>query len=79
VQVRDGDDAVLPGLEPGVIPGGRYLCARVRGEPPGVYARIPSTHADLTKTAELDPTRPGIEFYRRLDEIDVLMPVPGHH
>lgn len=29
----------------------------------------------LAKTARPDPGRPGIEFYRRRDEIDLLLPV----
>jgi hypothetical protein len=41
VQVNEGDDpAAALGLESGTLPGGRYLRARLRGEPPGVYERI---------------------------------------
>jgi hypothetical protein len=39
VQTRDDDPAGL-GLESGSLPGGRYLRARLRGEPPAVYERI---------------------------------------
>src|SRR4029077_8154918 len=42
VWVREGCDLV-PGLESGTLPGGRYLRARLRGEPPGLYERIGPT------------------------------------
>jgi hypothetical protein len=78
VQLRDEDDPRGLGLETGTIRGGRYLRARLRGEPPGVYEQIAPTFAELAKAAETDPTRPSIEFYRRRDEIDLLLPVPSH-
>ena len=40
VQSRADDDPVALGLEPGTLPGGRYLRARLRGEPPGLYDQI---------------------------------------
>jgi hypothetical protein len=75
VQVREGDDPGALGLELGTLPGGRYLRTRLRGEPPEVYDRISPTFEALMKTAHPDATRPGIEFYRRRDEIDLLLPV----
>lgn len=75
VQIREGDDPVLLGLESGVIPGGRYVCAKVHGEQPAAYARLAPTYQELLRTAERDTTRPSIEYYRRHDRIDVLMPV----
>jgi DNA gyrase inhibitor GyrI len=75
VQVREGDDAGALGLESGTLPGGRYLRARLRGEPPEVYDRIGPTFAVLVQEAHPDETRPSIEFYRRRDEIDLLLPV----
>ena len=75
VQVRDDDDPDSLGLESGTLPGGRYLKARLRGSPPGVYERIPTTFAALLESASPDPTRPSIEFYRRHDEIDLLLPI----
>jgi hypothetical protein len=38
VEVREGDELV-PSLESETLPGGRYLRARLRGDPPGVYER----------------------------------------
>ncbi len=75
VEAREGDDAAALGLEAGTLPGGRYLRARLRGEPPGVYERIGPTFAALVEAARPDSTRPSIEFYRRRDDIDLLLPV----
>jgi len=75
VQAREGDDPGALGLETGTLPGGRYLRARLRGEPPEVYERIGPTFDALAKAARLDKTRPSIEFYRHRDEIDLLLPV----
>ncbi len=46
------------GLEPGTLPGGRYLRARLRGEPPEVYERIGPTFATLVKAARPDSPGP---------------------
>jgi len=75
VEMKDGDDAQALGLEPAILPGGRYLRARLRGEPPTVYEQIGPTFVALEKAAQPDPTRPEIEFYRQRDEIDVLVPI----
>jgi predicted transcriptional regulator YdeE len=74
VEVREGD-AVAPGLESGTLPGGRYLRARLHGEPPEVYERIGPTFGELAQTAEPDETRPSLEHYRRRNEIDLLLPI----
>jgi hypothetical protein len=74
-QVRDGDDAEALGVESGELPGGHYLRARLRGEPPAVYERIGPTFEALIRSAAPDESRPSIEFYRRRDEIDLLLPV----
>jgi DNA gyrase inhibitor GyrI len=75
VEAREGDDPTALGLESGRLPGGRYLRTRLRGEPPQVYERIAPTFGALVKTTRPDETRPSIEFYRRRDEIDLLLPV----
>jgi hypothetical protein len=74
VEVRAGDE-LLPGLETGTLPGGRYLRARLRGEPPGVYERIGPTFEALEQQIKPDTTRPSLEHYRRHDEIDLLLPI----
>jgi DNA gyrase inhibitor GyrI len=75
VQLRDDDDPVALGLEPRTLPGGRYLRARLRGEPPELYDQIGPAFDALGEHADPDATRPSIEFYRRRDEVDVLLPV----
>lgn len=75
VLVREGDDPDVLGLESGTLPGGKYLRARLRGDPPGLYEQIPPTFTALVEAASPDPTRPSIEVYRRHDEIDLLLPI----
>lgn len=75
VAMREGDDPDELGLELWTLPGGRYLRARLRGEPPAVYEEIGPTFRQLATLAEADPARPWIEDYRRHNLIDLLMPV----
>jgi len=75
VEPVEGDDPIRLGLEMGVLPGGPYLRTTLRGEPPGVYLRIAPTFEELIKDAAVDESRPGIEFYRRGNEIDLLLPI----
>jgi predicted RNA-binding protein with PIN domain len=75
VEIADfAKDAKL-GLESAVLPGGTYLRARVRADPPRLYAEISPTFDALSKAAEPDPDRPSLEYYRRRDEVDCLLPV----
>ena len=66
------EELVLPVF---VLPGGEFLRVRLRGDPPRVYDEIAPTYDRLVASGERDDTRPSIESYRRLDTIDVLMPV----
>ena len=75
-ELREDDDAEAFGVETGELPGGRYLRARLRGEPPAVYERIGTLFAALIARQSPDESRPSIEFYRRHDEIELLLPVP---
>lgn len=74
VELRDGDE-LAPGLESGTLPGGRYLRARLRGEPPGIYERIGPAFEELIRHTKPDESRPSLEHYRRHDEIDLLLPI----
>jgi hypothetical protein len=74
VEVREGD-VLVSGLEHGTLPGGRFLRARLHGEPPGVYDRIGPTFDDLVAQHAPDTSRPSLEHYRRRDEIDLLLPI----
>src|SRR4051794_21209544 len=60
VLVQDGDDPDALGLPTTVIPGGRYLRARLRGDAPRVYDRLAPTYAELERSGTLDTSRPGI-------------------
>jgi hypothetical protein len=74
VEVRGGDE-IAPGLDSGALPGGRYLRARLRGDPPALYERIKPTFDEMTRQAKPDESRPSLEHYRRHDEIDLLLPI----
>ena len=74
VEVREGDP-VAPDLESGTLPGGRYLRARLRGDPPGIYEQIKPTFDALIAQHAPDETRSSLEHYRRHDEIDLLLPI----
>jgi hypothetical protein len=72
---RDGDMREALGLERGSLAGGAYLRLRLRGEPPALYERIPGGFEELLAAAPHDETRPSLEYYRRRDEVDLLLPV----
>lgn len=69
------DDPRALGLQPGTLPGGKYVRVRLKGEPPAVHDLIPKTMQSLANRPDRDPVRPQLEFYRRRDEIDLLVPV----
>jgi len=48
---------------------------RLEGQPPAVYSLIKPTMERLAGRPDRDPSRPEIEFYRRHDVIDLLVPV----
>jgi hypothetical protein len=75
VQLQDEDDPEALGLEVGTLPGGRYVRVRLTGEPPAIYGQIAPAFKRLAQRPDRDSTRPGIEFYRRRDVIDLLLPV----
>jgi predicted RNA-binding protein with PIN domain len=75
VEIVDfAQDAQL-GLESAVLPGGTYLRARLRGDPPELYTQIGPTFDALSGAADPDLDRPSLEYYRRTDEVDVLLPI----
>ena len=75
VELREGDDPQALGFEVCSLPGGRYARERLTGEPPGLYELIGPTFERLSRRPDRDPSRPGIEFYRRRDVVDLLLPV----
>lgn len=77
VQLQEGDDPGALGLEEGTLPDGRYLRERLEGDPPAVYGLIKPTFDRLAEQRpDEDVSRPSIEFYRRHDVIDLLLPIP---
>jgi hypothetical protein len=75
VALRQGDDPRALGLQPATLPGGKYVRVRLKGEPPAVYDLIPTMMEGLADRPDRDLARPQLEFYRRRDEIDLLVPV----
>jgi hypothetical protein len=77
VERRADDDEAALGLDEGSLPGGTYLRARLKSEPPALYGQIGPTFDRLATEAgaAVDHTRPWLEHYRRHDEADVLVPV----
>src|SRR5262249_48455700 len=73
--LRPGDDPAAFGCEPGTLPGGRYVCLRLLGEPPAVYEQIGPTAQRLAQRPDADHTRPRLESARRPDVTAVLVPV----
>ena len=73
VQIREGDDPRALGLEVGELPGGRYARVRLKGS--DLSHLIAPTFDRLAQRRDHDPNRPGIEFYRRHDVIDLLLPI----
>jgi hypothetical protein len=69
------DDPAEFGAERGTLPGGRYACVRLHGEPPAVYTQIGPTAERLAQRPDADHRRPTLEYYRRHDVIDVICPV----
>lgn len=77
VEVQEGDDPEAAGCSRAVIPGGKYLRARLRGDLNETTPRIRETLDAMAAAAIPDPSRRAVEFYRRRDEIELLFPVMG--
>lgn len=76
VAVRAGDDPTAKGLTKETLPGGKYVRARLKGEPPALYARIGPMFDDMGNVNDTkDFMRPYIEVYRSRDEVDLLVPI----
>ena len=56
-------------------PAARTSGRRLRGKPAEISAHIPTVFAGLERAADRDASRGPIESYRRLDEVDFLVPV----
>jgi hypothetical protein len=71
-----GDDAEALALATGVIPGGLYRRARLKDQ--YAFERIPEAFRLLAAAGSLDESgRPWLEFYRRHDEVELMVPITG--
>lgn len=75
VALESGDDLETGGRTRGVIAGGTYLRALLRGPMEQVTARAAETFDAMAASAMPDPSRPAVEFYRRMDELILLFPI----
>jgi DNA gyrase inhibitor GyrI len=75
VALREGDRAEALGLKECVLEGGSYLRMRLKEEPPTLHERIMAVFEELQEVYRRDRGRPRLEYYRRRNEVDVLMPV----
>ena len=73
--LHPGDDPAVFGAERGTLPGGRYACVRLHGEPPAAYEQIGPTARRLAQRPDADRTRPTLEYYHGRGVIDVLGPI----
>jgi hypothetical protein len=74
------DDPERMGLEPGRLPGGRYVRRKVFEWEPIVRAgKLGEIFQDMVRLHEPDATRPSLEYYRSMTELHLLLPVthPG--
>jgi hypothetical protein len=77
--IRSDDDPAALGLETGTLPGGVYLRGRLSGPAPAIYKHIGPGMQELVSVAgaDLDNTRPLVEYYRRHDKVDLWVPTLG--
>lgn len=62
-------------LERYTIPGGEYAYRKIHGEHDELTQQIPSIFEDMKAGHTVDPERPYIEFYKRLDEFRLYLPI----
>ena len=72
---REEDDPARLGLNAGIIAGGLYASARLRGDYDTLIALIAPAFEEMTARHNADQSRPSIEFYRRHDEFVLYLPV----
>lgn len=75
VTLNEDDNPRALGFSRGLIPGGRYLRARLLGKPNEVIPRIGDAFAAMAESGAADQSRHPVEFYRRNDSLDLLFPV----
>lgn len=77
--VKEEDDPAALGLGTMTFPGGPYLRGRLIGDPPELYTRIGPAmmeiEAIVSASGSIDPRRPLVEYYKRLDEVELWVPI----
>lgn len=75
VERQPQDDPAKLALETGQLAAGRYARVRLTGQPPALYQRITPAFTKLAERPDRDDSRPGLEYYRRHDCVDLLLPI----
>ena len=75
VRPNYGDDTSRWQLDTYLIPGGLYAYKKIIGEHDELTRKIPGIFDVLAAANDVDTERPSIEFYRRLDEFRLYLPV----
>lgn len=74
VALKDGDNPETFGLERWSIPGGAYVSAKIDDWPRYTH-EIPRRFSDLEAGADIDTSRPEIEYYRTERELILYLPI----
>jgi hypothetical protein len=74
-KLQDGDEQYRRSLEPYTIPGGKYAYRKLAGEHDELITQIPGVLEELIGKYAVDKARPWIEYYRRLDEFRLYLPI----
>ncbi len=76
VELKPQDDPTAMKLKVGKIPGGVYICTKLKDWRQESLANdIPQTFNEITMGKHVDPTRPFVEFYRSQQELILYAPV----
>ena len=68
------DNSVRLDLKTGVIPGGRYIQTKLFDWTKKIDL-VGKIFEDLSKQFPIDSSRPGVEFYRSMDELVIRLPI----
>jgi hypothetical protein len=63
------------GLQTATLPGGAYLRGPLVGEASQIYALIGDGMTELQAKMPTDRTRQLVEFYRRLSQVELWVPI----
>jgi hypothetical protein len=71
-----GDDPIRMSLDVGMLPGGSYV-RRKLGDWENIISagKLGEHFKELIQAHAFDPSRPGIEYYRSMSDLHLLLPV----